>query len=181
MDVRVRTALGLVLLLATSRRAAAEADREIPKAADTEIPKAQEPPKEVKWYGLPIVAADIASDAALFLFPPAALVGFTLGGPIVHWSHGHAGTGFGSLALRAGAGVVSIAMLSSALSCDSCSRTKMLPALIPLVAAEAIDAAALSWEPVAPSSLSAGKSWLRIEPVFAMRRSGGSVGFVGRF
>jgi hypothetical protein len=173
MDLKIRTALGIVLLLATSRRAAAEADREMPKA--------QEPRTELKWYGLPIVAADIASDAALFLFPPAGLVGFTLGGPIVHWSHGHVGTGFGSLALRAGADVVSFVMLSSALSCDSCSRTNLLPALIPIVAAEAIDAAALSWEPIAPSSFSTGKSWLRMEPIFAMRRSGGSVGFVGRF
>ena len=173
MDVKVRTTLGIVLLLASSRRAAAEADRETPKA--------QEPPTESKWYGLPIVAADIASDAALFLFPPAGLVGFTVGGPIVHWSHGRVGTGFGSLALRAGADVLSLVMLSNALSCDSCSRTNLLPALIPLVAAEAIDAAALSWEPVAPSSDSAGRSRLRVEPVFAMLRSGGSVGFVGRF
>jgi hypothetical protein len=173
LNLKVRTALGLALLLATSRRAAAEADRESPKA--------QEPRTESQWYGLPIVAADIASDAALFLLPPAGLVGFTLGGPIVHWSHGHVATGFGSLALRAGADVVSFVMLSSALSCDSCSRTNLLPALIPLVAAEAIDAAALSWEPVAPSSHAAGTSRLRVEPVFAMRRSGGSVGFVGRF
>jgi hypothetical protein len=173
VDVRSRTALGILLLLANSPRAVAEGDRETPAA--------QEPATESKWYGLPIVASDIASDAALFLLPPAGLVGFTLGGPIVHWSHGHVATGFGSLALRAGADVVSLLMLSSALTCDSCSRANLLPALIPLVAAEAIDAAALSWEQVATPSSSMGRSRLRIEPVFAMLRSGGSVGLVGRF
>ena len=51
----------------------------------------------------------------------------------------------------------------------------------PRNSSEAIDDAALSWESVAPPTLSAGTSWLRMEPILAMRRSGGSVGFVGRF
>jgi hypothetical protein len=168
--------IGAALLLGSGRHAVAEVDREKPKI--------QEPPTETKWYGLPIVASDVASDAALFLLPPVGLAGMTLGGPIVHWSHGHVATGFGSLALRVGADLVSLALWASALECDSCSRTRLLPVLIPLVAVQALDAAVLSWEWVAPPAYSRVKQRgfdLRVGPTIAMLRSGASIGLAGAF
>jgi hypothetical protein len=178
MRMRGGVAVGVcaALLLGGAGRVAAEVDGERPSAA--------EPPTELKWYGLPMVASDVASDAALFLLPAAGLAGMTLGGPIVHWSRGHVATGFGSLALRTGADLVSLLIWASALECDSCSRTHLLPVLIPLVAVQALDAGALSWETVAAPGESLAKHRgldLRIGPTIAMLHSGGAIGVVGAF
>lgn len=148
---------------------------------DREFPQTHEAPADLRWYGLPIVVSDVASDVALFLVPPAGLAGVALGAPIVHWSHGHVAKGFGSLGLRAGAEVLTVIMFASALSCDSCSRSRLLPSLVPLAVVEVIDAAALSWEHVPGPTHSLAAPWFRVEPTIAMLRSGGSVGLVGTF
>lgn len=60
------------------------------------------------WYGTQTLIADAVS--APLVFVGVGVVTYALGPPIIHWAHGNAGTGFGSLALRvvmplAGAGV----------------------------------------------------------------------------
>jgi hypothetical protein len=61
---------------------------------------------ESRWYGWQTLLADVAAVAAASAGGEAGLGVYALGGPIVHWSHGNTGRGFGSLALRTGAPIV---------------------------------------------------------------------------
>jgi hypothetical protein len=69
------------------------------------------------WYGSETILVDLlsigamigggaasqSSDLAAEVFVPLGALGYALGGPIVHWSHGHIGKGMGSLGLRVSA------------------------------------------------------------------------------
>jgi hypothetical protein len=75
-------------------------------------PAAAHGPRD-SWYGHQILTIDLsaASLTAIGAFTQHSVGGvlavggisaYALGGPIVHWAHGHVGRGFGSLAMRVG-------------------------------------------------------------------------------
>lgn len=74
------------------------------------------PSTEKKWYGWQTLLVDgavVVTSVAIGASTDAGsaagtvyLLGYALGGPIVHWANGQAGMGFASLGLRVGAPVV---------------------------------------------------------------------------
>jgi hypothetical protein len=75
----------------------------------------EQPTLERRWYGWQTLATDAISFGVLATAadsrdsgPQVAigLLGYALGGPVIHAAHGHVGKAFGSLGLRVGAPVV---------------------------------------------------------------------------
>lgn len=129
------------------------------------------PRTDSKWYGWQILIVDGAVISSTLLLAAAAadnddvggvaaaafFTGYTLGGPIVHWSNGQLGRGFASLGLRVGAplvagltgaalGAASSSGCSDPYWCDS-SEVAVgagLGVLVGGIAAVAIDSAVLA-------------------------------------
>ena len=118
-----------------------------------------------RWYGWQLLIVDglvlgaaglgfaLAEDSSEAILGTAA-VGYALGGPTVHWAHGHTMKGVGSLGLRLGiplaSGVVFGALFSgSANHAMSGFEAGFLFIGLPVGAVTAIliDAIVLGWEP----------------------------------
>lgn len=99
-------------------------------------------------------------------------LGYVFGGPIVHWGHGHAGRGFGSMGLRIGLPLGTLLFASEA--CDrSCDSAAVGGLVLGAIAAVAIDAGALARERPKPTAV------VQVVPTLARDRAG--LGLVGAF
>jgi hypothetical protein len=106
-------------ILGTSRPATAEVGSPLASSTTPESPGAERPPpSQSRWYGYQTLVADgpsVALGAVGFAthssaISTAGLLGYALGGPIIHVAHGHVGKGVGDLALRLGAPAVAAAI-----------------------------------------------------------------------
>ncbi len=120
---------------------------------------------EARWYGWQTLATDGAAVALVGLglavelgtdSPPSALTaslftlgiaGYALGGPMVHFSQGHTGRGFASLALRVGLPVV-LGFGAVQVFCEStrelCPLVAIPGGLLGILTAIPVDAAVLA-------------------------------------
>lgn len=176
----------------------------------TVIPSRPAPPKKTKteWYGWQVLLVDGASlatalaigigsegrstDAALGV----GLTGYALGGPIVHWSNGQLGQGFGSLSLRVGAPLSMafwswLAFAAFTGDADAAARGAAVGAAVGVAASLIVDVAVLAKKQVPLETTQAnprarratGKPKIQWTPTagFDARRSMGTVGIAGTF
>lgn len=154
-------------------------------AIDSEEPS--KPPVtqvEQRWYGLPIIATDVASDALFFVVPPLGLAGVTIAAPLIHVGHDHGGAALGSLGLRITAEAISLLWLvKNSIDCeDSCSSHSTIIALTPIMVAQVLDACLLAWKPPKRRTVRASNdSELSIAPTLTVLHLGGAIGFGGTF
>ena len=150
--------------------AAPPAQVEAPAPAGQVYAPAKPETPQTTWYGWQTLIADGAAAGLLGLTllssdgNAANVLGtlsfgtYLLGGPIVHWSHGHGWTGFGSLAARVGLplGGALVGVLIGAAACGS-SEDEFVPCpvafgavglLAGMVAAPVVDATIIAREPV---------------------------------
>jgi hypothetical protein len=134
-------------------------------AYDYSAPEEEEEPRKSRWYGWQTLTTDGAALTLVVLSAtqdqdagPLLALGlgaYAAGGPIVHWAHGRAGVGFGSLGIRIGAPIVGVAIGSAMADCPEredrgswCGAGEMaLGLLVGVGSAMAIDAAVLAREP----------------------------------
>jgi hypothetical protein len=192
----VRRAFRLVVLLV-----ALIAGARVARADEAGDPGVSQP-APTSWYGWQTLTSDgsaIALGALAYgadkaggtsitnVFWTASVVTFFVGAPVIHWKHGHVGTGFGSLGLRVGlplgaflAGV----LIGNAACGDSDSENSFVgcpvgvgavAALAGLVAAPIVDAAVLAREPVTPPAAPP------IQAAFVPSEGGGKLVLAGRF
>lgn len=132
------------------------------------------------WYGgqtLIVLAASAAVTAAGGWTPVSILGagGILLGGPVVHWAHGHVGRGFGSLALNVG-----LPLLTGAVGLGIAEGWGVLfTAPVGLLAALVIDIAVLSYED--RPATSARRRGPSLAPDVRFSSDGVAVGAVGVF
>ena len=144
-----------------------------------------------RWYGWQTLCTDAAAigltiTAAVLdgndrTQTPVVLLAagsYLLGGPIVHFAHGHQGKGFLSLAMRVGLPVVAGGTMVLASSCSpkDCMGGGLLmvgAGVLGMIASSAIDAAAIAREDV-PREVA-------FAPVVLFGENGGTVGVAGRF
>ncbi|HEY5452510.1 MAG TPA: hypothetical protein VIQ54_27325 [Polyangia bacterium] len=150
--------------------AAPPAQVEAPAPAGQVYAPAKPETPQTTWYGWQTLIADGAAAGLLGLTllssdgNGANVLGtlsfgtYLLGGPIVHWSHGHGWTGFGSLAARVGLplGGALVGVLIGAAACGS-SEDEFIPCPVAfgavgllggMVAAPVVDATIIAREPV---------------------------------
>ena len=143
---------------------------DVPAPAGQVYAPAKPEKPQTTWYGWQTLIADGAAAGLLGLTilssdgNAANVLGtlsfgtYLLGGPIVHWSHGHGWTGFGSLAARVGfpLGGALVGVLIGAAACGS-SEDEFIPCPVAfgavgllggMVAAPVVDAAIIAREPV---------------------------------
>jgi len=152
-------------------------------------PPESEPKLESNWYGWQTLIVD-----GVWLFGLSAadeqsatlIVGtYVLGGPIVHWSHGNVGRGFGSLALRLGAPLgLALAFASGCDSSDGdmgCIGSVVAGAALGVVGAVVLDASVLAREevPIEDSALSIGP--VQLAPAVSMDGKAGMMTASGVF
>ncbi len=153
------------------------------------------PPKpERRWYGWQTLATDGAAIALLAgtAFGAAAadvtegplittgyslgLATYALGGPIVHFAHGNTWRGLASFGIRVPATLLVIAA-SYEIECGSsggvCGEGTVLVGTGAMIAAMAVDAAVFAYDDPVDG---AGNQTLRLFPVVAIDRHGGSLG-----
>lgn len=212
----VGTALGLGV--ATSAQAQSPPVPPPPIAEPSSPSSPGEPPppsplaaSQRTWYSWQVVLVDSASLVLLLAgegtranaVADAAVAGYFLGGPVVHWSHGSVARGFGSLGLRVGipvTGALVGALIGFAANPGNTSSAHcggpicVTPAvafgavgfLLGLVAAPIVDAAALAYEDSpAPAPLAVATS-LRLVPIATLPRdtaghTAPGVGIAGTF
>ncbi len=132
------------------------------------------------WYGWQILIVDLA---AITLASASLGVGSTtgyytagglqlLGGPIVHWSHGRVGAGFGSLGLR-----VLVPAGAAALGSMKGTTGLLVGASLGSLVAMVVDIAALANEPVEAGPAARG-GW---SPVIAIAPREFALGVAGTF
>jgi hypothetical protein len=121
------------------------------------------------------------------VFWTASVATFFVGAPVIHWTHGHVGRGFGSLGLRVGlplGAFLAGALIGNAACGDSDSDNSLVgcpvgvgafAALAGLVAATIVDAAVLAREPVTPPAAPP------IQAAFVPSDGGGKLVLAGRF
>ena len=177
--------------------AAPPAQVEAPAPAGQVYAPAKPATPQMTWYGWQTLIADGAAAGLLGLtllssdgggaelLGTASFVTYLVGGPIVHWSHGHGWTGFGSLAARVGfpLGGALVGVLIGAAACGS-SEDEFIPCPVAfgavgllggMVAAPVVDAAIIAREPVTPP---AGPP---IQALFVPSGDGGKLVVAGRF
>lgn len=145
-------------------------------------PHLREPRFESRWYGWQTLMVD---GAAILIASDVSVPIYVLGGPIVHWSHGNVGRGFGSLGLRVGAPLLLAAAFVG--GCDGngdmgCLGAALMGLLLGSGAAIAIDAAAIARDTVEVEddvSFSLGPA--RVTPTVSITDSQGRVMLVGTF
>src|SRR6185436_9631485 len=143
---------------------------DVPAPAGQVYAPAKPEKPQTTWYGRQTLIADGAAAGLLGLTilssdgNAANVLGtlsfgtYLLGGPIVHWSHGHGWTGFGSLAARVGfpLGGALVGVLIGAAACGS-SEDEFIPCPVAfgavgllggMVAAPVVDATIIAREPV---------------------------------
>lgn len=152
----------------------------------------KDPPQSV-WYGWQILIVDgvSISTAAISLAAhkgsggnagaAIGILGFLFGGPTVHWVHGHVGTGFASLGVRAAVPLVLVGMLAVCYGKNNCGAVAAA-SLVTIPAASAIDAGVFAYED-APREVgrSAAPGWsAAVVPVFGPGgRATGGVAWMG--
>ncbi len=154
------------------------------------------PKKVTKWYGWKTIIGVAGSDllavggaltalgssvGGAFLF--VGLSGHVVTGPIVHWSHGHIGKGFGSLGLNIGLPLLS-GLIGSGVDAGAGSSGYMFTfAIVGYFVAPILDIAALSTEEVDESPKKGSRlllpSSVAIVPMIDGNRRGLSI--VGQF
>lgn len=125
---------------------------------DREVKDDGEP--RTTWYGWQTLLIMGVSTPLVAAYG-TGLAGFTFGGPIVHWAHGHVGRGFGALGLNLGltavGGLVGAGALCAGGSCNGelgnlgLAFGLAIGGGIGLLTANIIDVAVLSHEPVEPA------------------------------
>ncbi len=149
-------------------------------------------PTESRWYGWQNLLVDGGSVVlGVALRSPAAFAAsYALGGPIVHWAHGHVGKGFASLGLRVGlpfvAGLIGFAIDASSHNCHSSDfcvdglAGLVVGSFLGYVGAVVVDSAALANERVPreppPPPQSSG---VHLQPYFSLTKTGGGTGGIG--
>jgi hypothetical protein len=116
-------------------------------SADEEPSQSKGPSPSSRWYGLPVVVTDVASDSLFVVIPPLGLAGVTLGAPLIHMGYGRGGMALASLGLRVTAEVLGFFLLIRSINGDDVSTHDRLIALAPMVAVQILDASLLSWNP----------------------------------
>ena len=197
-------AVVLVALIVSSRPARAAETVDAPEASQT---------PQTSWYGWQTLAADGGAIGLLALgfvvdhakygstydstsrqnyelganvLWVSGFAGYVLGGPAVHWAHGHGSKGLASLGLRVGAPVAGMlaGLLVGAAACDSSNDAEFVPCpvafggigfLLGAVAAPIVDAAVLAREPVTPPS------GPLVQAAFVPSGGGGKFVLAGRF
>jgi hypothetical protein len=143
-----------------------------------------------RWYGEPILVADSTAYTCLLLaaafdmkethqvFIPPALVAYTLAGPITHAAHGNWGRASASLAIRLGTPLATLMLGAAGCTADSgdCPETLLVFGAIGMVAASAIDVAALAREAVPPRPPRV--AWT---PTLSLSRERATIGAVAQF
>jgi hypothetical protein len=131
-------ALGMLLFLGSSLTRPGDAHAEAAQAP-LEAPPATPPPRVSRWYGLPILATDVGGLALVVTGGEIAtgregcragctsllVLGsgsFHLGGPIVHFAHGHVARGFISLGMRTAAPVVAGFLVGGVFAAAACRK-----------------------------------------------------------
>ena len=150
--------------------------------------------KRSRWYGGQTLAVDGASAGLLLAaagtgFAPLAVIaglGYAVGPPIVHFTHGRVAAGFGSLGLRVGLPFVGGALGAAATAHCHDEETycrvegAAIGMLIGLSAAITIDAAVLARETVNAKE-PVPMSTLHLMPVFDPHRGTAGLGVAGTF
>ena len=154
-----------------------------PPSQGSSVPHLREPRFEPRWYGWQTLMVD---GAAILIASDVSVPIYVLGGPIVHWSHGNVGRGFGSLGLRVGAPLLLAAAFVGGCDGNGDVGCLGLGALMGLLlgagAAIAIDAAAIARDTVEVEddvSFSLGPA--RVTPTVSITDSQGRVMLVGTF
>ena len=159
----------------------------------------------LRWYGWQTLSLDAASltvgvigvnnmgeaRSTGILMGSIGLTGYTLGAPVVHWSHGQPGKAAASLGLRIGAPLIAVGLLSATSAarcpvaaeqddahyCQEVLKTMAVAGTISMLVASAVDAGTLSWE---PELRQRGK--LALAPVLGWDGArGGMAGLAGAF
>lgn len=149
-------------------------------------------PREV-WYGWQTLIIMGVSAPLTFAYG-VGLFGFTFGGPIVHWSHGHVGRGFGALGLNFGltavGGLLGVAAFCSNDGCRglfgglSGAAGGVIGGGLGLLTANIIDVAALSYETVGGGEEAARRRRsprLTLAPQVAVSPQHAHLGLAGTF
>lgn len=173
-----------------ARAPVAVAPAQVPVAKPVAKPEAT----RERWYGWQGLIVDGASILLVTpAIPPLGVGGYFLGAPIVHAAHGRWGAAGGSVLLRIGLPVVGAIVANGGTSDRSCGEFGCLRAVVGagvgILAAIAVDAAALSWETVpvtredrADKDARSQRRSLAVAPGIAPRREGGvDVGLSGTF
>lgn len=153
-----------------------------PAMQGSTAPHLREPRFESRWYGWQTLMVD---GAAILIASDVSVPIYVLGGPIVHWSHGNVGRGFGSLGLRVGAPLLLAAAFVSGCDGDGdmgCLGEALIGLLLGSGAAIAIDAAVIARDTVEVEdevSFSLGPA--RVTPTVGITDSQGRVMLVGTF
>jgi hypothetical protein len=171
----------------------------LPTSAAHAEPEATEPEAttESRWYGWQTLVVD--GGTILVAIPTsgaALLVGYPLGGPIVHWAHGRVETGFADLGIRLGAPIagaltgIGIYAATGPHHCGNCELADlevlaagMLGAFVGAVSAVVIDAAVLAREdvPVDRTKNVAKRDAVRITPTLRPGHGSLTAGVAGTF
>ncbi|HVW26536.1 MAG TPA: hypothetical protein VHC69_14305 [Polyangiaceae bacterium] len=157
-----------------------------------------QPPPQRRWYGWQTLLVDVPSlsmwiTAAEVHSPSSAIaamgfVGFLFGAPIVHGAHGHWGKFGASIGMRAGtillavigaAGCIDGAALNEGFGkpCGAGYDALLVVGSLGILAAVAVDAAALAREDVPPEH----RSTIGITPWFFEKARGGGLSLGGTF
>lgn len=143
-----------------------------------------------QWYGSQTLVVDAASMGLIGLGVATDMaelgsigsLGYFFGSPIVHWSHGNVGKGFGSFALRVTSTLILGLGAATCFNSDSESALSCGVAIVGVVAIPAtmaIDAALFAYdEPTAPEE---GLASTRVMPWVDQRRSATGLVWAGRF
>jgi hypothetical protein len=168
------------------------APRSGPTTSLATLPAERRPSGEVAigWYGSETLLVDAISivttlvGAATVTAEVGALggLGYHLGSPIVHWSHGNVGEGFGSLAMRLAATVV---LVGGADACFGSHRDDealrcgvAILGIVAIPAVIAVDAAVFAYDEE-PTTEELASS--RFVPWVNRERSATGVMWLGRF
>jgi hypothetical protein len=152
---------------------------------------APEPPQTSRWYGGQTLFVDGTSIGLVVLGATQessgliglGVSGYLLGGPIVHWAHGHAGKGFGSLGLRVGLPIGGALAGVGLANCHGggggyCGLGEALVGFsLGIIGAIVIDSAALAYEDVPVES----RPTARVAPSLQVSQSSVCLGLVGAF
>jgi hypothetical protein len=172
LGMSLRIALALSIVACSCAFAAKSSAQSAPPTADSAPPQTTAAAR--RWYGWQTLSLDTASFTigiagvagsdelgVRIALGSLGFTGYALGAPVVHWLHDQPGKAATSLGLRLGLPLVAVGVAStvSAGRCpdeiehegeDYCRRMGKTLAIVgglSMLAAAAIDASALSWEP----------------------------------
>ena len=164
-----------------SEQAAKPPPESAPLVSAPKLPHEQ--PLESRWYGWQTLLVDGAAIGTLFAAAGTesselAILGvgtFYLGAPIVHFTHGNVGRGFGSLGLRVGAPLIVGAIGAGSADCNRdhefCGFAEFAAGVaVGAALAVVVDAVALAYD-----SQPQPETGLRLSPSFGLHRNGGQI------